>query len=111
MNDVYDIADRRKDFLEQMASLRSPRYGTKKERSGDKCAGLSTDEKVFKDQANEEISDLCKHRAFQPGKDVWFRAARNKFTLIPGTTVGPESDNTRPPVPERVVHLWQLMTV
>ena len=39
------------------------------------------------------------------------RAARNKFKLIPGTTVGPESDNRRPPVPERVVHQWQLKPV
>ena len=33
------------------------------------------------------------------------------YKLITGTTVGPETDNRRPPVPERVVHQWLSQTV
>ena len=76
MTDVYNMAEERQKFLEYMVSLRHSTYRTKKDLSGDKCAGLSSDIKVFKDQVNQESTDLCKHEEkgrLKPGEDVWYR--------------------------------------
>ena len=118
MTDVYSMADNRQKFIE-MSHRRRTTYRTKKDLSGDKCAGLSSDKEIFKDQANQESSDLCRHEdsgRLQPGEDVWFRVfpatkhgrrwkrgvilgIGKDIILAGGTRIGEQSDRGKTIIP------------